>query len=468
MPIMPSTDPIITVAPGKVEPVTIASVASQTTDPTYVGVAIDTSYNPRGSLMTYVEGANWSVEYYRQAIGPSNDLSPLQTPLQGPYQQYVLVHNLTLKVTQALVTSQDEESKSMLLSGAAIVLPGMIPNVGDEFTADAGDGRAAIFTVKSSEKKSFLKDAVYQIEYDLKNYATPELINDLNAKVVQETTFITGNMMIGLNPIVATADVTAMQKLQQIMVKLISQYFSNFFSNEYQTLLVPNQINSTYDPFVTRAIHDYITTDENPFISKIRIWNIDGDLALKSKTIWDVLNVMRYDYLPLAIQQVGVALTVRCMNRWPQFQSVYFSGIGQLVYPLDQRSDVDAQYVSFGTPVVSPMGEGRARTDDLTRLIGAVVLDGFTHMSGAPATELPDIVPVTVDEYYVFSAGFYADTPVPASALEQITLKAIQGQQIDLSKLLALAIVAPKWGNLERFYYVPVIIALIKANIGNI
>jgi hypothetical protein len=463
--------PLVVPAPGSPLPTppNIQPVVPQITDPTYEGVTVDTSYTPRSSLLTYVEGSNWTVVYYRQLIGRSNQLSAQDTAMPGANQQYERISNMLIKVTSPLSTTQDEESKSMILTGTGLVTAGVIPNVGDIFVADTGDGKISRFQVTTSEKKSFLKDAVYEINYVIKGYADPKMVADLDAKTVTTMTFVAGNLMIGQNPIIANSELLLMQQLQTQMRLLISQYFQTFFSVEWQTLLVPDQIEATYDPFLVRAILDFITTDENPVVQRIRAMNVQGDQAFNAKTIWDCFRTMRMDYLPLTQQQIGLANMKRVQNRWPYFMSAFYSGITFIVYPIDARMDVDAHYVQYpnGYPATFGMSEGRPRNPDLSRILSVTDTTGFSYLTPNPQ-QLPDIVPVAQDQYYVFREGFYGNTPTPSSNLELIALQALQGQAIDLGQLLRLATNAPVWGNLERFYYVPVLIALIKANIGNI
>lgn len=468
MPIMPVVAPIIQPKPDAAVPAppTTVPVTPQITDPTYDGVAVDTQYTPRGSLLTYAEGSNWTVTYYRQLVGNSNELSTQQMARPGAFQQYQRIKNVLLKVTAPLSTSQDNESKSMILTGTALSMNGLIPNVGDQFVADAGDGKAAIFVVTNSDKRSLLKDSLFQIEYLLKDYATSPLLADMDAKVVSDATYIAGNLMIGRNPIIATDDMVQMQSLATQLRLLIAQYFANFFSVDYQTLLVPDQVSSTYDTFLTHAILNYIGTEDNLVVPRIRLWNVDGDLALKVKTLWDALNVMRYDYLPMCNQHMGVTGT-SVLNDWPYFQSAYYSGMSQLVYPIDGRTDVDSQYGLVEQPALAAFAEGKPVNKDISRLITKTDLTGLSY-TATNSNGLPDILPVAVDDYYVFSKNFYTPGLTAGSCLENITLQALKGATIDLGELLRLATNASSWGNLERFYYVPVIIALIKANIGNV
>jgi hypothetical protein len=68
---------------------------------------------------------------------------------------------------------------------------------------------------------------------------------------------------------------------------------------------------------------------------------------------------------------------------------------------------------------------------------------------------------VIVDGFYVLSKDFYEDTD-DQSMLEVLVGQTLRGEAINLSDLADLADYATKFDNLERFYYTPIILALIK------
>lgn len=465
MPAMPPVAPVIVPLPNSPVQSPNVPVTPQITDPTYDSVMVDTSYTPRGSLLSYVDGANWTVDWYSQLIGSTMELSALNADRPGSIQQYRRIHNYVLKVTSPWSPSQDDSSKSMIGQGTATSMPGVIINVGDEFVADIGDGRLGVFVVSTSEKKTLLRDSVYSFNYTLKCYASADKLDELNQKVVQDTTYVQANLLTGNSPLVATPNVLVLQELTEIRPLLVAQYFQRFFSVEYQTLLVPGQTEATYDPWAVQAIRDYMPEEMIHYVPKLTFLNVDGDEAFRVKSLWYVLDRMRYDHMPLINQRFGLAPITQVTSPWPYFGSAFFSTIPYIMYPIDARMDIDRQYVSNNQPTVSPLSEGMPATLDISRLIATTSLSGFPYPNGTSA--LPDILPVTVDDYYVFSEGFYSLPAQASSKLEQITLAAIQGQTIDPGALYDLATKAMQWGELEKYYYIPVLLALINCQLGN-
>ena len=56
----------------------------------------------------------------------------------------------------------------------------------------------------------------------------------------------------GQDPILIEPDVLNIEKLTTQLNNIKDYYFSRFFSNEYSTLIVPNQGASVYDPFLVK------------------------------------------------------------------------------------------------------------------------------------------------------------------------------------------------------------------------
>jgi hypothetical protein len=91
-------------------------------------------------------------------------------------------------------------------------------------------------------------------------------------------------------------------------------------------------------------------------------------------------------------------------------------------------------------------------------------LDPSFEVYEATAPErAPQIRRVTVDDYYVLSQAFYEHTPeTKLSKLEALTMAALKGDAIDIRMLDLLCTHAPRWDNVERFYYFPILFTLLR------
>ena len=422
---------------------------------------VDTAYTPRASLLQYVDGSSWEVTYYSQVLGADQEPGPWSADRSATDQQYARITGMELKVTAPLAPTEDEIGRSFDVVGTATVYPTHKPNLGDMFIADIGDGRAGVFAVISVERKTYLKDSYAEIRYGLVSYLKPEIESDLNRKTIKRAVFYKEFLQWGQNPQVLEGEFADLKKLQSLYKDLVNFYFKDFFSKQYRTLLIPNQSGPSYDPFVTSAYQDWVSLDDVPQLNQLRKPVVTANRNNDSYTLWSALERMNAGYLGAAIQRMRL-LNTNVFKGMPEISSIYYTGIQQVACPLDARTDVDASYDSMENCFIgnSALASTGLRWKDLMRYLPSSNLDGFFLQQ--PTQELPDIVPVTIDEYYVLSEKFYRPNGPMASKLEVLTKQALNQEPIDKVTLLSLAENCMKWPNLERFYYMPILFALMK------
>ena len=235
-----------------------------------IEVVVDTKYKNLSSLLTHIEGAAWLVKYYSQVIGPDGELSPLQVTKDPVYQQYMEISDLELKVTTALSTSQDTDSGVFEVVGTSTVYPPIVPNYGDAFLADIGDGREGIFTITSSRRLSILTIPCYEIEYVFAGESDKERLNDLERKTIKKVVFVKRMMEHGQNPLLVSSEYNDLIKIESVRKSLLGTYFSSFFNKRISSLAVPSQDYLTFDPFLVKALTSIIETDEFPLIRSVK------------------------------------------------------------------------------------------------------------------------------------------------------------------------------------------------------
>lgn len=475
------------------------------------GIVVDTRYESKANLLTHVEGAPWNVNYYSQVLNADNAPIGQQPDRNAIYQQYMYIEMFELKVTQPLTSSQDPTTKEMTLTGTANVYPHVIPNRGDMFIADVGDGRTAIFKVTNCERKSIFKDTCYSIDYILINYTTKELRADLDSKIVKKFAFRSDFMDHGQSPMIVYSEVELIRKLEIYFKEIISVYFKSFFSNEYKTLIVPGQEAPIYDHFLVKAMKAFFNTWDCPDIKYVKLLNLDDDNNMKTLTIWDMLYDLNQGLLNYTAPTYGL-VSSKLFTKDPMMEGIYHTGIRYVVYPDVSWKDVDYElrdktkpfapltlrhvpprtnlamfspeykkectYCGDGdgfTDLVIPYNE--AKTDDNNvdptndgHEVGDVHNDhnwDFSDVLGdVPDLQIPDIHLVTVDEFYVFARAFYlqqTDQKDPGmSKLECAVCQMLLKKKIDNSLLVYFCESYHSWGALERFYYIPILLMMIK------
>lgn len=418
----------------------------------YKGVTVDSQFTPTSSLTTYLEGQSWSVDYYSQVIDQNDGLSSHDPDLPAVYQQYRLVRGFEFKVTAPLQISQDSETKSMTLTGAANIYSVLIPNEGDMFIADIGDGREGLFSIITSTRLTIYKETAHTVDYKLISYNTKESRADLDRKIIETVYFDREYLRTGNNPLLTQATVDIRGELYAHYSRLIAVYFNDFYSRELNTLLVPDQRHVTYDPFLVRFVFSVLGTEEHPYIRHIQQLNVSQDNLMYELTLWHCLERMDYRMLPMAAGRMGLINTNAFFSR-PMYNSVYYTKVRRVIYPLQKSTGVDADYLGERSLTTESLAAGGERFSELNGV------DDYVYRTDALG--VPHIKPVTIDSHYVLSESFYKDG-VANSVLEQLVEAALKGQAIDLVKLNELCQDSLNWPNLERFYYTPLLLVLLK------
>ena len=422
--------------------------------PKFKGITVDSRYTPRQNLLTYITGSKWHVNYYSQVLDTDSGLASHQLSRPGHAQSYRLIQQLLIRVAQGLQDAQDGATKIMTVTGNGVLIAGVIGNVGDVFLADIGDGNEGMFEVTNSEKLGIYKDAVYNIEYALVGYTTPQLIADLTAKTVETVYFRKDYLLYGQKPFIDTSEMEYLHYFDSEVELLTSYYFSRYFDDEYQTLTVPGQTRSTYDPFLAKAIAAYFTTDAAKELNRLRILNIGNQPSADVVTIWDAMLKPHKSNFRIMEPKMNLAYAVT-FPAAALMNSIRFTGITFVVYPTQNVAGLDntenlAIPASDEALVVNPSLKIQATHDVRDEL--------FT---GTPYAEMEIIPSVSMGDYYLLSENFYNNTS-GETMLEVCARRHIAGEALNPLMLKALLATVYFWSELEKFYFIPMVLILIK------
>lgn len=418
---------------------------------------VDTKYVPKTSLIAFVEGSSWTVTYYSQVLDKHNDVRSQDPTQSAVYQQYHEIKNLEIKVTSALSQSFDDATSTMVVTGTALIQSFLIPNFGDMFAADVGDGREGVFTITSMNKKTILKDSIYEVEYRLTFYtdAEPARRADLVTKTIASYNYLKEFLIYNQNPLLIDSDYNAYTQLFARYRELSQNYMSWFFSRKFSSLTVPSQVNYIYDNNVVKTVLSILTTQDAPEIRYVRKLNITENVYFRQPTVFDALLQRDYNLLRICNKQMGLA-AVSQMHNDAMFDGVKYTGYTHLIYPLDADTsfncDNDADPLFAEDVLVdSPYGKSVP--------IPSTITIGNNTINFLPTTDFTTS--------YVFSPDFYDESILSLSLIEALTRDYLQKREISYSTLLALVDNHYGWTTLQRFYYIPVLLILIKSTIRN-
>lgn len=425
--------------------------------PDYKSIQVDMRFDPKETILSHVEGMAWTVDYYSQVLARDSGAAGQGLGTDPVFQQYKLVSGMEMKVTTALQSSQNTDTGEEEVKGAATVYPFVIPNKGDMFVADMLDGRRGIFQITNSSRLSVFRETCHSIDYELVDFGTPERLNDLAKKVVQTTYFEKDFIYHGQNPILVSDDYENLQFLRRQYGTLISQYFKRFYSREYGTIIMPDQPTVTYDAFLVRALFQHLTTWDARELTNLRQLNCDDDQVMTADSVWTAIIERNRALLSDAFQTVGY-VSARSFTREPMMEGIRYSGIEHVIYPNDPMVRVDNQFEQN----VKVAGEF---VPERTPVANRKSLASLLSTSDGDPTKV-GIKDTFENGYYVFSKAFYDNdrtTPDAQSNLELCVQDYLDDKEIAYQRVRDLVEASFRWDNVNSFYYIPVLIVLIKA-----
>lgn len=433
------------------------------TRPGYAGVTVDTRYIPSSALLTHVQGSSMQVQYYSQVLNDDMELDGQNVTRAASLQPYRLIKNMELKVTSPLTFQQVDTNRAVGLTGTANIYPFLKPNQGDMFLTDIGDGREGIFRIKTTEQKSIFKDTCFEVTYEFVDFSDSEQgqlrLADFKAKTVVTYVYMKEFLQYGQNPVLIEEDAFTVEDLEYNYADIVKQWFREFTSREYSTLMVPGQLYSTYDAFLTQAVMKMFEINAAPQMQSIRVQNIDGIDDMQQQTVWD-LCLTRNTRLLRTIVRKTKLISTKIFESDPMMEGIHHSGIQFTVYPWRNELSWDdvlrrkpiAAVSGVLTDVPSPQG----RLEDF-------IEDG--ELAGLPYEGRPLINQVLADDYYIFTEAFYNNEPTQMSRFEAALRDFLDRKPVHLGLLKFLCNTYQTWGGLERFYYTPFLLMLIRGTI---
>jgi hypothetical protein len=429
------------------------------TDPGVSTIVHDTRQAEATTVLTYAEGSSWTVDYYSQILTKDSELSGMQITLNSVHQQYKKILNLELKVTQTLTGSQNQEDATMKVDGTATIVAGIVPSIGDMFTANIENAAKAVFRINTCSKKSIFKSAVYEVTYTLIN-DYKATVGILDKKVVSTYYYYKDYLIYGKDPLVLKEKHYILIRLHQAYKEILSYYFKKFLSNEFHTLIAQASV-AVYDPHLTRFVLANFDTNEAPELQYIKALNLDEDRACFSDSVYTAIlkrdkNVLLHSFTTAGLVSTSVFLTN------PRFANIRYLGIEKIVYPVDPMGSVDSSILNSLKP--TSMG---SLTDpnykEPTAKPSTSKLPQLIVPTNRPVDNLVDLYDVTFDSYYVFSGYFYKNNVEKMSTFERFVHNFLDKQNYDGSVLLKTALGQYKtWKPLEQFYILPILLVIIR------
>lgn len=425
----------------------------------YESIVVDDNQRPLNSLITYMEGTPWTVDYFNQIVTKDNDIRELDPGQVNIYQQYTKIAGLEIRVTAALTNSQDTESGLVTVTGNALIYPFMVPNAGDMFVAEAAEGRKGIYRIETVERKTFNRESAYSIEYQLVCYTDTdtEMYQNLEAKAIRTYYFDKERLLEGLQPNLIPEDYQRMNDLRVYYEELCRFYFKTFFSREFSTLIVPGQDIAIYDSFLVNYILRIVDTFDAPEIRQVKNLSNEQESYLTQNQFWTALFERDLGILKTCNREMGL-VSIKSFGYDPAYHGLRYTKLDYVIYPVITDQSV---FSGHSKPIVKVESmETLVRAPAQTGSLSALIHDNYI----AQNQSIPFIHPMLTDKAYVLSNVFYEEQ-IGQSIIESLTLDYIKGNALNIDRLVQLTSHHIHWGRLEQFYYIPILLTLIKSAI---
>lgn len=438
MPIVKESNPLTTAPP-------VPKRGADITPKVYRHAIVDSNKIPIDSLITYISGMSWVVDYYAQVLGQDEEPKEFSKEMLVAYQSYDLIKRYELKLQGDFSASFDDNQNRLTFSGSALTYPKLIPNKGDVIVGDVGDGRAGRFTVTEVSQKTIYNNTCYEIRFELAAMMDDYTEDLLASKVVNTGHFVKDFITYGQNPVLLEEDYLLKDKLEKTIKENLSRWLTEFYAYDIGTIRVPYQEGVyVYDPFVTNLITTLFTVDDHPLIGKINLYNCDAGLLRNYTSIWDaVVSGERYT-LDAAFREYQLMPT-HYFNRNIFLRNIANSRIDLVILPSiisgNHQDPLNVNRVGLGVAF------------DLRNQSADYDASPFK-------AEGIEIRPLN-DRNYVVSDAVYSVDDSSTTELEQELRNYFQGEWVNHDIVLKHLALQKHMSKLQRFYYVPLCILLL-------
>jgi hypothetical protein len=203
-----------------------------------------------------------------------------------------------------------------------------------------------------------------------------------------------------------------------------------------------------------------LNTDDHYSLRFMRKLNVDDDRYLDEPQLYSAILNKDVVALKTGNQKMGLTST-KYFSSDPMLEGIRFTGVKTVVYPVLPQTVYDAVHSKVTKPLI---GATLLPVDTRGGNLQEIVYDGVLNFG---TESLVAINSVLVDDYYVLSQKFY-ENKSGKTVIELMLSNYFENKPNNAVDLLGLVNGYINWGGLERFYYIPILLALIKNSIRSL
>ena len=413
------------------------------------------------SLLKYVEGYPWTVDFYGQILNRNNTLEHFDPSTPNLTQPYYKVSKLIIQVDSPLSSSYDQTTGITTITGSALAPFGLIPNVGDLFIAQVDSGEDAIFIITTVARKTHRKDTLYEISYSLYSYtsARPEFLQTLSERINEVYFFNPDTNFFNRDVLLKPSVKEAKDRLTRFLHESKDYYFSKFLDTRLGTLVIPGMNHSLYDPhlinFLLKTVSFSSLLKNNFFIHN------HSDVQLNQPSIIHCLLTCSRNNLNTVNRTYSFIPTNMLANR-ARFGTLFHAGINYTLYPTDPdtRTFYNIPRTRGGAETLPNILTTRNNT-------GINPIISLTSNNNQIYTK-PLLHELFKDDYYIVTENFYSylnrgEGYDELSYIELLISNFLQHKAIPKEDLAITVERYDEWPLIHQVYLLPVLWHIIQA-----
>ena len=421
----------------------------------YKTATADMAVMPPESLVLYMEGMPWSVDYYSQLLDAHDNVREIDVSANASLQQYSKLLGVELRVQSELSQDYDESTGRNNVTGSAIAI-GFIPNHFDYFVTDVGTQGQGLFMVTSSTRKTYNNESVYEISYVLIGYTETDTAMDryqaLEARAVKKFHFHKERIEVGLPGFLTTNEHGTVKDLMKEYRSMAQNYIAYFISHSDRLLTVPDP-EHLYDSRMAVFVASIIDHDMVPDIAGMNTNSHDRNPYLTLNSILTM--ILKRDIGQMKSVCKKVSRVPRAFFRQNSFMiSTNCWAVESYVMP--NISEANALF-----PHLARMPTTPTFANDENGYGKPISSSGINLISYA-GKDIPAIHPVHKNDFYILSEAFYTQNKSEMSMLEILLTDYLNKVPLNLEHLNAVVRIYDGWNHIEKFYYTPILLVLLK------
>lgn len=286
----------------------------------YKHTIVESSYQPESSLLSMVEGSPRLGEYYRCAVGVSEEPFPFSVANTGTYQSYHRIKNVIIKQEGDGAFSFDPEKAESTKVTNGWVTADVRPNKYDLVIFDIGDGNAGLFTViEQPEIRNITANKMFYLTYQFLSILTNEQFARLNERVTQEFIYSKDAELNGGQPLISHGEYQTGEELFKWKSTIANYLMRTFYWTPEKTIAFDmGSGQMVYDPYLVNFICAVLPPELRPMYPFINQFSFQyGGLEhgySGTINLWEILLRGDFNLLPVCNNEAALIQVQRLVG----------------------------------------------------------------------------------------------------------------------------------------------------------